>query len=351
MDFPIYGTRDLLGVMYDDAVDAPSDFWLRNFFPGAHTSDKEEIVFEQITGRRRLAPFVRPTSVGQPIWTRQGSDVKSFKPAYIKSKDSVRPVDHTQRQPGDLLTATPRTPLQNFNAEVARISMYHRDTIHRTWDYMAAQATIMGEVDINYEDGHSVTVDFGRDPSLTVLKGANYWDSNYDILGDIETYAMAMADAEFGGIPDTLIVGTDVWAVMRTNTKLKDLMDLNYKRSDVNLARGLLLPTDRRSKLRYAGEIGDGIAVWVYNDYYVDNTGTSVPFMSPKEFVLIDSNFEGVKAYGAILDKKANLQPLPVFPKMWDDEDPSATHIMTQSAPLMIPVYPNRSFRGRPIAL
>ena len=350
MEFPIYTTRDLLAVMYDDAVDAPSNFWLQNFFPGTHTSTKEEILFEKIVGRRGLAPFVRPTSVGQPIYTRKGSKVNSFKPAYIKPKDAVRPVDQIQRQPGDLFSLNPRTPAQNFNAETARIALMHRDYIERSWEYLAAKAVINGEVDVTYEDGETVTVDFDRDDNLTVLKGSNYWDSTYDILGDIETYATAMADAEFGGIPDTLIVGSSVWAVMRTNTKLKDLMDLNYKRSDVNLARGMLLPQDRKSRIKYAGEISEGIAVWVYDDYYVDGAGAQQKFLPSNEFVLIDSNFEGVKAFGAILDKKADLQPLPIFPKMWDEEDPSASLIMTQSAPLMIPAYPNRSFRGRPLA-
>ena len=44
------------------------------------------------------------------------------------------------------------------------------------------------------------------------------------------------------------------------------------------------------------------------------------------------------------------FQPLPVFPKMWDEDDPSATILMTQSAPLMVPVNPNNTLRARVLA-
>jgi hypothetical protein len=53
--------------------------------------------------------------------------------------------------------------------------------------------------------------------------------------------------------------------------------------------------------------------------------------------------FAGVRAFGAILDSKAGLQALPIFAKMWDQEDPSVTFVMSQSAPLMVPRDPNGS--------
>ena len=64
----------------------------------------------------------------------------------------------------------------------------------------------------------------------------------------------------------------------------------------------------------------------------------------------LGQNVMGVKAFGAILDKKASFQPLPIFPKMWDEDDPSATILMTQSAPLMVPINPNNTFRARVVA-
>ncbi|MGD9545035.1 MAG: major capsid protein, partial [Methylocystis sp.] len=45
------------------------------------------------------------------------------------------------------------------------------------------------------------------------------------------------------------------------------------------------------------------------------------------------SGAQGIRTYGAILDRKV-LQALSRFPKVWDEEDPSVTYTMTQSAPL-----------------
>ena len=57
-----------------------------------------------------------------------------------------------------------------------------------------------------------------------------------------------------------------------------------------------------------------------------------------------------VKAFGAILDNAANLEVADIFTKMWDQEDPSARFIMSQSAPLMIPTNPNCTARVRVVA-
>lgn len=350
MEFPIYETRDLLGVMYDDVIDAPSNFFLDNFFPGTHQSPTQKIVFEKIIGRRALAPFVRPQNTGKPIWSRKGSAIESFEPAYIKPKDVVRPVEMIERQPGQMFSTTPNTPQQNYDQEVVRIAQFHRDSIERTWEVMAAQAVIYGVTAVDYLDGSTVEVDFHRDANLTVLKNANYWTDTYDILSDIQLWADRMSVANFGGIPNMLLVSPDVWAVMRTNTKLIAQMSTQTKGVEVLLKQGLVLPDNRKSRIRYVGTVGAGIDVWVFNDYYVNDAGVQVPYLPAKNILLIDTNFEGVKAFGAILDKAANLAPLPIFPKMWDQEDPSATVIMSQSAPLMIPVHPNRSLRAKVLA-
>lgn len=56
-----------------------------------------------------------------------------------------------------------------------------------------------------------------------------------------------------------------------------------------------------------------------------------------------------MKAFGAILDTDS-LEPADIYPKMWDNKDPSARFIMSQSAPLMIPVNPNATVKATPVA-
>ena len=82
--------------------------------------------------------------------------------------------------------------------------------------------------------------------------------------------------------------------------------------------------------------------IWVYSDTYVDDAGVAQKFM-PNGTVFMGhaQGMEGVQAFGAILDSQAGLQAMSIFPKMWDNPDPSVTFVMSQSAPLMIPAQPD----------
>lgn len=79
------------------------------------------------------------------------------------------------------------------------------------------------------------------------------------------------------------------------------------------------------------------IDLWTYKNEYEDENGDVQDFMDPRDVVGVGNNFQGVRAFGAIKDKRS-LEAIPMFPKVWDkDEDPSGTFTMTQSAPLMVP--------------
>jgi hypothetical protein len=73
--------------------------------------------------------------------------------------------------------------------------------------------------------------------------------------------------------------------------------------------------------------------------------GYEIEMMDSYDVVGTGPQLRGTRCFGAIMDKKAQLRSLELFPKMWDQEDPSQTFTMTQSAPLMVPGEPNGSFR------
>ena len=52
----------------------------------------------------------------------------------------------------------------------------------------------------------------------------------------------------------------------------------------------------------------------------------------------------------AVQDLAAQLQSLTVFADMWPEKDPSAMFIMHQSAPLMVPINPNATFKATVVA-
>lgn len=347
-DFPLYTTRDLYAVMYDRRLAQPTTYWLDLCFPNSHMSTREEIVFEKLGTTRKVAPFVLPTNVGQPSYKRDSSTAKMFRPAYIKPKDRVNPSEMLSRQPGDLYSLTPRTPAQNFDAEVVKITQFHRDTIWRRWEWMAARSILDGAVTVDYADHPAMTVDFGRAAghTVTLTGGARWGQGGVSIIDNLQTWMDTMQVADFGGVANRLTMGTGAWAIFRKDAEVKEQLDTRYRGTEANVKTGLLMP----EPVRWVGNLGGNLDVYVYNDTYQKDDGSHVAFMDSRDVVLTAPGVEGVKAFGAIADAKAGLQPIDIFPKMWDDEDPSGRYIMSQSAPLMIPVNPNCTFKARVIS-
>lgn len=351
MAITILPSRTLLGVYRDPRLETPSKFWwdLGGFGRRTVQSTREEIVLEKLPNfTREIAPFVLPTNTGRPIYKRRGSEARSFRPAYIKPKDPVVPQEQFARRPGDLFTDVPKTPQQNRDAEIVDIVAKHKDAIERRYEWMCAQAMIYSQVTAEYEEGPSVTLSFGRDSNLTVIKTTDLWTDTYDITGDLQNFKDRMAKATLGGTAVNLVVGREVWPVMQSNQGLEKRMDTNIKNSDVNLKRGLI-PTvgAPESPAQFVGTIDGLLNVWVYDDFYQDNAGNQVPYMNPRDIVLTAGDPGGVFAFGAILDHDADLQAIDIFPKMWRQEDPSAIFVMHQSAPMAYMPTPNKTLHAR----
>lgn len=360
MAFDIYSPTQLYRVMFDERTVAPTSFFLDNFFPASFLSTQEEILFDKIKGTRKIAPFMLPNEQGKPIYKREGEEISAFKPAYTKPKDAVRPGEMLAMQPGELATRQSlMSPQARYNAEVQRIAEYHRNAITRLWDFMAAKAVLDGSITINYKAdagvGPSVTLDFKRAAGHTVTKGAGarWGDSGVKIFDDLQSWIDIVALAEFGGSVNNVILGSQAAAAFMADVEsgsLKGKLDTNYRGSEeVSFNRGIVR-SDPINNIAYLGTLGSGIRVWRYTGTFQNNDGTYTNIMDPRDALLVAPGIDGVKAFGAILDEDANLSPADIFVKMWKQEDPSARFIMSQSAPLMIPVNPNCTLKARVLA-
>lgn len=363
----ILTSRQLYNIQTDDRIERAPNWFLDTFFGGeVYLSDQEEILFGKLSSRLKMAPFVLPVQQGRPIWTPQNAEVSAFKPAYIKPKDAVRPVEFTRRQVGEVLRASvlgATDSIQSrYQARIVEILEYHRKSIERTKEWMAARAVLDGKVQVDYQadnggTSHSVLVDFGRAAGHTVAlgSGSRWGDSGVSILGTLETWSQTMIDAPFGGSPNVLVLGTQAAvpfrAALKDGGELKGLLDNNFRGSaDVNLPRGLFTLNGIEQPLTRMGTLSNGLEVWVYRGQVQNHDGSMTNLMDPRDIALFAPGVEGIRCYGAILDEDAGLQAMDMFPKMWKQPDPSGTFIMTQSAPLMIPVNPNRTFRARVVA-
>lgn len=346
--YELWNTHTLLAVMR--ATPAPvSNYWRNLLFPNVLESTDEYIDLEKIPNvGRKLAPFVAPMAQGRPIF-EEGSRVARFKPAYSKTLDPVTPTRVMTKRPGSLLTPTTDNPAARYDAIKADILAYQRTAADRLHEWLAAKAVIEGKVTITSDDSPTRVVDFGRAAGHDIVLGAGsrWGDAGVSIFDNIESWMATMADADFGGTPTRLTIGTQVWPIMRKDPEIKDLMDLRFKNSDVDIVRGILAP----GEVRYVGTLSTGgLEVYVYNDWFHDK-GVRTPFMSPKDIVLTGPNVNGYQCFGAIQDVNARFQAIPIYPRNFINQgDPAIEHILTQTAPLMVPVNPNATFRARVIA-
>lgn len=345
--FDLYSTATLLDVL---RVQPPeSAYWLDNFFGRTMNFTSEEILFDKVTTTRRLAPFVSPVVQGR-VMRKAGYQTLSFRPAYTKPKHVVDPNRVFARQAGEAIGGA-QTPAQRWNAAVAENLREERDAIQRLWNWMAAMAVIHGEVTVAGEDYPTQVVNFGRDAALTrtLALTARWGEADADPLGDIAELRTLAFQKSGAGIT-RLTMGLDAFDRFFADPDVQKLLtgDAIARQSDSTMSAlgSPGQPFEFRGVLQ--GANGQGrLEVYTYNEQYEDEAGVTQPFMSSLDVVGTGQALNGTRCYGAIRDKRAGLAAMSLFPKMWDQEDPSVTYTMTQSAPLMVPGNPNNSFRIR----
>lgn len=347
MAFDLYGTAEMLDVLRVTPLE--SAYWLDNFFGAARQFDTEEIMFDKLKGSRKLAPFVSPVVQGRVMRTR-GYSTHSFAPAYVKPKHIVDPNRQFTRRPGEVPGMGSATPASRWDAAVAENLAEERESIHRRENWMAAMAVIYGRVTVTGEDYPTQVVDFNRNPGLTrVLTGTARWgESAADPLKDIQELR-TLSFTESGSPITRLTMGISAFDLFFEDTKVQALLKTELgaipRTSDsVMSALGTPgMPYEYRGVLQ--GANGQGrLEVYTYNEQYEDEDDVTQSIMNEYSVVGTGNALRGTRCYGAIRDKRAGLQPLPLFPKMWDQEDPSLTYTMTQSALLPVPVNIDNSF-------
>lgn len=342
LTYQIYDTSTLLGVMKE--MFPPSTYWLDLCFgQNMIESEDEWVDFSKLTTGRKIAPFVAPLAHGQPIFS-EGADVSRFKPGYIKAKDPVTAQRAIKKRPSEVLSKAPNTPMQRYNAIVADILGEHYNAVVRRWEWMAARAAIDGKVIVEGEGLPARLVDFKRDPNHTIVLtgGARWGQAGVSIKKNVEAWRTMVRRASFGGAVNRITVGAAVWDVMQNDQELVDQLNTLQRGTDANFKTGIR----EGDRIEYVGNISPTLPVYVYSEIYEDPILGEVDYMSENDIVMTGPGVEGYQCFGAILDKAAMLQAMRIFPKMWDEQDPSVTQIMTQSSPLMVPLNPNCTLKA-----
>jgi len=358
MAFDLLTPQQMIAVQQDERFAVSTSTWRQLFYRAdPFFSDQGDISISEVLQHRTIAPFVLPNMAGKPIYRDDPEELRTFKPAYIKVKDEVRPQDAAEKTPAEIMRRVPlMTPQQRFDARVGKMLGTHRQAISNTVDAMAAKALIDGQCRVVYRDDfgnivRDITVDYRRDASHTVVltPGATWTDPGVDPILDLETWSNQVATAKLGGNVRDIVMGVDAAQAFRRNPQVKDYLNNDFRgTADISVNRGIVV-ADPLNPFIAIATLPNGVTVWQYTDV-VPVADELSNVLGPKEVLLVAPSDENVIAYGAIYDVKAGLMPMDMFPKTWEQEDPSQMFLMTQSAPLPIIGRPNRTLKATVLA-
>lgn len=340
----MYDTNTLAELI--NAIPRPSSALLDLWFPIIEQSPTEEISFDVRTGSRRLAPFVSPLVAGK-VMTDQGYSTKTFAPAYVKVKtviDANRPL---KRMAGETIGGN-QAPGSRTEQLVASIAMDHVDMLTRRLELMASESLQTGAVTVTGDSYPTHVVNFGRTGGHTVdLSGAaTEWDETTSTpASDLQGWCMDIMQAS-GQRPTACVMGLAAYQALIAHDDVTERLDTRRMMgTELNGA-----PVMEAPGLSYMGEL-DGLAIYVHVDWYVDpDTGDEALIVPTNKVLLASKALNGTRAFGAIRDHDLGFIAQPFASKSWTDHDPSVRYLMTQSAPLIVPVVPDASLCAKVLA-
>jgi hypothetical protein len=163
-----------------------------------------------------------------------------------------------------------------------------------------------------------------------------------------------MVNAQFGGLPTRITMGGAVSTVVSKNQEILDHLDIMVKGGVHVIDRGIA-PSDKIYKfgeLFVGGQSGHKIELWVNNETYTVN-GTQTRYLGNNQIVVESSAdaINGYECFGRIVDKDAQYQALPMFPKNFETgERTKVENISIESAPLFVPINPNATYKATVLA-
>lgn len=343
MAISIYSSAVLQRVVSDLLTTAPS-FLLDRYFGEVSVSQQEEIFFDVLQGKPRLAPFVSPLVEGQ-IVQNLGYTTKSFAPAYIKDKRVLENGKAFRRRAGQPI-AGPINRAAQQQLDLADMLDDQVAMVNRRLEWMASEVLRTGSVTVTGEKYPTQVVNFGRDAALsvTLLTTARWNDSAPVPLDDLETWATLMRTKSGSPVVD-VIMAEDVWTVFRKNADVKALLGDNRQSPSTRLDLGPMQPATPGTA-QFHGTVGT-FNIFTYADTYVDSAGATQKYIPDNYLLMVGTRLEGVRHFGAIRDEDAGFQAVDMFPKSWTQPDPSVRFVMLQSAPLVVPYRVNASLAAK----
>lgn len=316
--------------------------WIRDtFFGSIVTFETEEVLFDKLGRRKKIAPFVSPNIPGKEREQRSRS-VRAYKPPYVKPKSGLNPSDAIARRAGEGFGGT-MAVMDRYDQMVLQTLADHENEITGREELMCVDALKTGQV-VAVGDGINDTISYGRDAELTdaLTSTARWGESGVKPLASIRTWGRLIAEKS-GAVARKVVLGYGAAELFLADADVREILD-NRRSGEANqMALAGSATGGVEDVARLIGQI-DGVEYWEYLQTYETDAGVSTHYWPEFGVGLVSPGvMNGHMTYGAILDIKS-LKAEQRFAKQYEEEDPSREVILTQSAPLPVPVEPNASF-------
>jgi hypothetical protein len=333
-------STDVLNRVVTSLLGEPQ-FLLDRYFPTVQTETSEEIHFDVLDGKRRIAPFVSPLVEGQ-IVASLGFKTYTFKPAYVKDKrvfDMHKPL---KRSPGEPIGGN-MSPQARLNALIAQGMSDQVSMLNRRLEVMAGELLTTGKLTISGDKYPTVVVDFGRAAGNTIVASPLWSVTTSTPITDLTNWSTTALQSQ-GIMLTDVIMSVDAWVTFRANQSVNDYLE----RVRILTQPPTLDTTQTLGEGGFFMGTIDRFNIWVYQGWYVDPAdGVEKPIIPTGTVIMTSPQLEGVRAYGAIRDEEAGLQPVPYYVKTWTEPDPSVRFVMLQSAPLLVPYRVNAMLKAK----
>lgn len=323
-----------------EALD-PFTAWMRDRFFGIPlTFETQEILFDKVGRRRKIAPFVSPNVPGKEREQRSRS-VRAYTPPYLKPKQSLKPGDAQVRRAAEGFGGT-ESMMDRYDAMVLQTLADQENECRGREELMCCQALISGQV-VCQGDGIDDTISYGRDAALSVAltSTARWGETGVKPLDSVRAWSRLIAEKS-GAAARDVVMGYGTAELFLADDDVREILD-NRRQAGGSAEMAGAASGGQGDVARYIGSIG-GFDFWEYLQTYETDAGVVTHYWPQYSLGLVAPGvFQGHMTYGAIQDRKS-LKAEKRFAKQWDEEDPPVEQLMTQSAPLPVPVEVNASF-------
>lgn len=320
----------------------PVDTWLIDtFFPQRKAFNRKDVPIAELDIKSDIAPLVSPDFAGKGFDPTTAIQVDFVLPAYLKPKNQVKPQESFDiallarlRDAGVISTGSNQLSLQEqYMLAQMEVMKRNRDSIDNFKVLMAAEYLTTGTITLESALYKKNVVSYGRDSALTFTPATPWDQTGATPVTDIETMIQIMID-NFGGSPVKILTTNKVWSALSKNAEFKERFVSPY--AGINVPYNPTLNVSDGAQFK--GRI-DTIEIWTYDAMYRTKAGTQR--LIPEDFFALVADTQGFITQCRIENIEANGMASDYFDSQWLEKDPSAIHLMSESAPLIVPSNKN----------